>query len=67
MDFKMIIYGEITADGYLIEMSYTKPEHRKPREGSIIVQLAAMPSPELIGKPVKYDRFKKMAYLKEGD
>ncbi len=50
---------------YLIEMSYTKPEHRKPREGSIIVQLAAMPSPELIGKPVKYDRFKKLAYLKE--
>jgi|TARA_Y100000296_G_C5099118_1_gene218973 hypothetical protein len=61
----MIIYGEITAGGYLIEISYTKPEHRKPREGSIIVQLAAMPAADLLGKPVKYDRFKKLAYLKE--
>tara|TARA_Y100000310_G_C20273991_1_gene619368 strand:- start:59 stop:472 length:414 start_codon:yes stop_codon:yes gene_type:complete len=65
--FTNMIYGEITADGDLIEISFIKPEHRKPREGSIIVQLAIMPSPELIGKPLKYDRFKKIAYLKEDD
>jgi len=65
--FTNMIYGEITADGDLIEISHIKPEHRKPREGSIIVQLATMPSPELIGKPLKYDRFKKIAYLKEDD
>jgi|TARA_R110002020_G_scaffold118926_1_gene271663 hypothetical protein len=64
MEFIMI-YGEITADGYLVEISYTKPENRKPAEGSIIVELQRFPSEELLGKPIKYDKIKKEAYVNE--
>ena len=60
-----MIYAEITAEGDLVEISYTKPERRNPREGSIIVELKKFPPIELHGEPVKYDRFKKEAYLDE--
>ena len=60
-----MIYGEITADGYLVEVSYTKPERRKPAEGSIIVELVNFPPMELFGKPIKYDKLKKEARLDE--
>jgi hypothetical protein len=63
--FTNMIYGEITADGDLIEISLIKPEHRNPREGSIVVELKKFPPTELHGKPVKYDRLKKEAYLDE--
>jgi hypothetical protein len=65
--FTNVIYGEITADGDLIEISYIRPERRTPGEGSIIVQLAEHPPPELIGKSLKYDTTKRIAYLKEDD
>jgi|TARA_Y100000296_G_C5128032_1_gene233968 hypothetical protein len=64
MEFIMI-YGEITKEGHLVEISYTKPEYRKPQEGSIIVELRKYPSEELSGKPVKYDKLKKEARLDE--
>jgi len=60
-----MIYAEITAAGALVEISYTKPERRNPREGSIVVELKKFPPTELHGKPVKYDRLKKEAYLDE--
>tara|TARA_Y100000296_G_scaffold44705_1_gene51296 strand:+ start:2228 stop:2632 length:405 start_codon:yes stop_codon:yes gene_type:complete len=63
-EFKMI-YAEITTEGHLVEISYTKPEFRHPREGSIVVELKHFPPTELTGQPVKYDRFKKEAYLDE--
>jgi hypothetical protein len=49
----------------LVEISYTKPECRKPREGSIVVELKQFPPTELAGQPIKYDRLKKEAYLDE--
>jgi hypothetical protein len=64
MDIVMI-YGEITAAGHLVEISYTKPEHRKPANGSIIIILNYMPLPDLIGKPIKYQSKLKVAYLNE--
>jgi len=60
-----MIYAEITVDGHLVEISYTKPERRKPQEGSIVVELKKFPPEELLGKPIKYDRLKKEAYVDE--
>ena len=64
MDIVMI-YGEITAAGHLVEISYTRPEYRKAAEGSIIVVVDRMPSPDLIGKPIKYDPRYRTVYLNE--
>ena len=60
-----MIYGEVTTEGYLIEISYTKPAQRSTVH--TIVELVAMPSADLQGKPLAYDAATKTAIVNEGE
>jgi hypothetical protein len=57
----IMIYGEITEAGHLVNISYTKPEQRITT--NTVVELVKMPDTDLLEKSMVYDAATKTAIL----